>query len=88
MEIPIADLLIVDADPTEEAGKEDELEVHALLQMSTQAQQRLVKETRMDSEMQQLKVVIQKGWPKVKNDLPEELRKYWNFRDELATHED
>ena len=38
-----------------------------------------------DHEMTLLQDVTVKGWPETKDQLPLELKTYWNYRDEIAT---
>ena len=41
-------------------------------------------ESKHDVVMRILKDVIRNGWPGVKYDLPQNVREYWNFRNELS----
>lgn len=41
-------------------------------------------ESKHDVVMSKLKDVIRDGWPEVKYDLPQKVREYWNFRNELS----
>ena len=43
----------------------------------------LLNETDKDAELQALKMVISKGWPKKRSSLAPNLQPYWNYRDEL-----
>ena len=42
------------------------------------------KETERDNLLQQLSEVIKNGWPKDVTEVPESVRLWWTFRDELA----
>ncbi|GJQ73064.1 hypothetical protein Trydic_g1694 [Trypoxylus dichotomus] len=44
--------------------------------------------TASDSHLMQLLDVIKKGFPKDRKLLPEDLRCYWNYRDELTPHKE
>ena len=44
----------------------------------------LLNETDKDAELQALKMVISKGWPKKRSNLAPNLQPYWNYRDELT----
>ena len=44
----------------------------------------LLDETDKDAELQALKMVISKGWPKKRRSLTPNLQPYWNYRDELT----
>ena len=43
--------------------------------------------TAADPVMQALSSTIQHGWPKSKDDVPNALRHYWDYRDELSSVE-
>ena len=45
-------------------------------------------ETQQDSSLQQLKQVVQNGWPNRKHECPPATTPYWSYRDEIATHDD
>ncbi|XP_062544588.1 uncharacterized protein K02A2.6-like isoform X2 [Armigeres subalbatus] len=86
-DIPLPDILSRDVDNVESTEQSDELEVHIVLQMSKTARQEIVLESSRDPEMAKLAQVIMDGWPSEKNKLPDVLRKYWSFRDEMAVYE-
>ena len=44
----------------------------------------LLNETDKDAELQTLKMVISKGWPKKRSSLASNLQPYWNYLDELT----
>ena len=44
----------------------------------------LLNETDKDAELQALKMVISKGWPKKRRSLAPDLQPYWNYRDKLT----
>ena len=41
-------------------------------------------ETKKEKELQELSSMIIKGWPKERRDIPQTIREYWPFRDELT----
>lgn len=61
-EIPIADILSRDCHITE-YEKEESYHINAILAITEEANQRLVKATQQDLELQLLKSVIDCGWP-------------------------
>ncbi|KAL1446775.1 hypothetical protein WDU94_005665, partial [Cyamophila willieti] len=56
--------------------------------VSDERKTQLIQETRQDKELQLLKSVLIDGWPNSKNDLPLEVRTYWQHRNELTTEDD
>ncbi|XP_058840852.1 uncharacterized protein K02A2.6-like [Topomyia yanbarensis] len=86
-EIPIPDILSRDVDNCLEKETFDELEVHVVLQMSKIARSEITEETSQDPELSQLISTIMNGWPHNRLEVPEIIRKYWNFRDELSVYE-
>ena len=44
----------------------------------------LARETEKDETLIALKNVIIKGWPNTRSECPQNLRKFWMFRDELS----
>ena len=44
-------------------------------------------ETDKDETLVQLRAVVLKGWPDRMKDLPQSIRPYWSFRDELTVHD-
>ncbi len=55
-----------------------------LIQFSEKKTEQLKDESRKDPEIAALKEVIINGWPERQKDLPQVLRPYWSFRDELS----
>lgn len=87
-QIPIADALSRDCDQSEddidaEAGLE-EYKILALVTMSEPTLKHFAELTKEDSELQQLREVILRGWPAESKNVPEAVRKYENFREELS----
>ncbi|XP_038047830.1 uncharacterized protein K02A2.6-like [Patiria miniata] len=62
----------------------DDLQVMTLLPISDMRLEQLKKATACDSAMQQLTVVISRGWPSHINNAPPKAHPYFAFRDELA----
>ena len=44
------------------------------------------KKTELDEGLQQLKHIIKNGWPETKEEVPSEIRGYFNFKEELSIH--
>lgn len=88
-EIPIADLLSRDikTDNNHEETEEEELVVQIILAISESARKSLVKATEEDKELQTLINYIKNGFPNDRLGLPEIVRHYHNFREELSTYE-
>ena len=49
---------------------------------------RIRQETAKDPVLTALQAVVTSGWPSERKEAPEELRVYWNFRDELSVYDD
>lgn len=86
-DIPLPDILSRDVENKEEDDPTDELEVHIVLQMSKAVKAEFVEETQKDTELNQLSRTILDGWPHEKLLVPNNIRKYWTFRDELSYYE-
>lgn len=56
--------------------------------VSDERKRHLIQETMQDKEMQMLKSVLLNGWPRRKEELPLEIRVYWQHRNELSIEED
>ena len=64
-----------------------DLHVHTVLSslpVSDRKMQEIKTHTELDPQMDQLKQVILKGWPEMRQHCPEQLKEFWNFRDELT----
>ena len=69
-------------------GKKIELDVQiTFVQFSTHKRQTLRLETRADASLHSLMTVITNGWPKRQRLLPNPLRPYSSYRDELAVED-
>ena len=49
---------------------------------------RIRQETPKEPVLAALQTVVTNGWPSERKETPEELRVYWNFRDELSVYDD
>lgn len=85
-ELHIADTLSRDCKKIEETDDEREMKVHIILPMSDSAMERFKNSTQDDEELQALRKLINEGWPDDKNQIPRNVRNYFNFRDELALY--
>lgn len=63
-----------------------EIEVHIVMAMSKRVKNIFVDATKDDKELSQLQQIIQDGWPNEIRHVPNELRPYWTFREELSTY--
>ena len=79
-------------DPSDiELDNEVDCHVHCLVKRLPLAKSKLeeFKEaSASDIELQQLKKVIISGWPDTKQEVPNEVKPYWNFRDEINETEE
>lgn len=82
-QIPIADTLSRDCN-SEESETEETYHINSILAITDEAQQRFIKSTKNDLELQVLKEIIKKGWPENESELPEMVKKYANFKEELT----
>lgn len=48
--------------------------------------QKLQQETLQDASLQELKHTVENGWPQTKSEAPTATSPYWNYRDEISTH--
>ena len=74
--------------PETEDSFEEELEVHVVLPMSTERLEQLRVMTNKDPILQLIKTTIQEGWPTSKSKVIPGLQHYWDFKEELAVHDD
>lgn len=79
----IADTLSRDCS-NEEEPESNELEVLTMIPMSEDAVSRFEKSTLRDPELVQLRKIVADGWPNDRETVPENLKKYWNFREEIS----
>lgn len=81
--IPIADTLSRDCIQVE-TEKEENFRVSSIIPITSSAHSRFVKSTSDDADLQLLKAVIQQGWPDSDDQLPESVKKYATYREELT----
>ena len=88
-EMYLADTLSRAFLPTTEntQGEFECVNVVKLLPMTDERLEEIRSSTRDDDVLQQLKEVIQIGWPEEKQELPAVLAPYFNFRDEMSIYE-
>ena len=77
-------------DETKEDLNSEELTINLLTYLPVSDEKRKVfqKETQNDPEMKVLRDTVEQGWPEKKEQVPPELRPYWNFRDEITCIDD
>ncbi|KAJ8866838.1 hypothetical protein PR048_032699 [Dryococelus australis] len=63
-------------------------EVHVVIPMSAQRMAQLKDAIHTSTKLSGLCWFILQGWPDTIQQVPDNLRKYWSFRDELAVYED
>ena len=56
------------------------------LRLSPERLEQLQRRTRQDAALQILKTTILSGWPTQKEQVPINIREFWNYRDELSVH--
>ena len=56
------------------------------MKISSERLSKLQKATEQDPVMQTLKTTILIGWPKRREEVPVQIREYWNCREELTLH--
>ena len=68
-------------------GEFEHINTVKLLPMTDERLEEMRTSTRDDEVLQQLKEVIQTGWPEEKQELPAVLSPYFSFRDELSVYD-
>lgn len=63
----------------------NEVDLLSYLAVSPQKYKDIQKATASDPELMTLKNTVQKGWPDKRSECPENIKLYWNYRDEIAT---
>ena len=56
------------------------------IKISSERLPQLQKATEQDPVVQTLKTTILIGWPERREELPVQIREYWNYREELTLH--
>ena len=73
--------------PSDDLEEDLDCAVHMVLEKSSATDkglQKVKKNTETDHSLQRLQGFIRTGWPDSRADLPEDIRAYWNFREELS----
>lgn len=83
-EIKLADTLSRDCENKQNADTEELIEIHTVSRVTTTTIDKINSETSKDCKLQKLIKCILAGWPSSINELPIEIREFWNFRDELT----
>ena len=90
-EMYIADTLsrapIKNQGQTDDVSEFDDIVIHSIEQVSDSKLKTFEYETSIDPVMIKLKSVIRNGWPNSKSQLDNEIRCYWDYRDELSLHD-
>ena len=92
-EMYLADTLsraALDINPEEDTIVDTESHIHSLvlsLPVSDQKHIQMLEATVADSTLQTLKQVVKSGWPELRHDVPEGIRHYWPYRDEITEAE-
>jgi hypothetical protein len=76
-------------DNCEDEVMEEEIEAHkegllGVLPVTDRKKELIQTETKKDRVLQTLQRTISEGWPEFKQDCPEEIDAYWNYRDEMS----
>lgn len=79
----IADTLSRDCVNGEEP-ESTEIEVLSMTPMSDDAISRFEISTTKDPELMELRKTVEIGWPDEREDVPQIVKKYWNFREEIS----
>ncbi|UYV67911.1 K02A2.6-like [Cordylochernes scorpioides] len=86
-ELLIADLLSRDC-KSYEILEENPIEILLITAFDNRSTTNIMKATKEDAELQELKETIIQGWPDQRSLVPLSCRRYWNIKDELPIHED
>ena len=86
--IPVADTLSRAYLPSchSPISKKADIQVHLMLQslpITSEKYGKMISETKRDESMKELKNLVMNGWPDHKQQLPEAVKPYWNFREEI-----
>ena len=82
-EIPLPDLLSRLPNPENKKHIDSDVRVD-MLQFSKNKLSKIQEATRDDVILSQLTKVILEGWPETMKELPNQIRDYWSYRDELS----
>lgn len=89
-ELYIADTLSRDCEhlADERSCEDKSFQVCVIVPMSAAKIEQVRNEITMSEELSALKNIILEGWPTSVKELPDMLKKYWSFREQLAVYED
>ena len=65
----------------------EEINPFDAITISNERLPQLQRATEQDPVMQTLKTTILIGWPEKRDEVPEHIRQYWNFREQLSLHD-
>ena len=64
-----------------------EINIIHTLPISERKLKEFKQETLQDPSLQLLKSIVENGWPQMKSEVPPSITPYWNYRDEITTHD-
>ena len=64
----------------------EQMNPHSLLKVSGERLAQIQKATEQDPALQTLKTTVLTGWPDRRDDVPVQVRDYWNYREEITLH--
>lgn len=67
---------------------DENLRVYAVIATSKTNEERLKSLTREDETLQKIQKYAIDGWPNHKNSIPEDVKKYWQIKDNIYSHKD
>ena len=77
-------------DPEEDfqvfAVEVEQMSPHSMLKVSRERLAQIQKTTEQDPVLQTLKTAVLMGWPDRRDDVPVQVRDYWNYREEITLH--
>ncbi|XP_061722995.1 uncharacterized protein K02A2.6-like [Cydia pomonella] len=86
-EMYVADTLSRDCEKLNcEDVNSENLQVCAIVPFSKNRRQEIKQEIENSSELKTLKQIIQDGWPEKMEQLPDNLKKYWHYRETLSVY--
>lgn len=87
-ELYVADTLSRDCKLRDvEDSKEMQMEVHIVVPLTKTRTQQLIEALKTDEELSHIMKLTLDGWPEDIGEVPENVKKYWTFRDEFGVYE-
>ncbi|XP_055911365.1 uncharacterized protein K02A2.6-like [Eupeodes corollae] len=88
-DIPVADTLSRDCHNPKNTEKDDELEVHEILQLTDITKKRLQEATKNEKKknLQNVLQYVNSEWPDTIQYVPNEIKNYWTFRESLSSND-